>query len=133
MGGFLIDTMIWGYWYNPAKYLQQHANIIKRLNDLPSSVRLSISVITWGEIAVGLPKTLPTQHLQFVKTKKPSIIEIDTHIAEEYGKLRNLLAEKGLINKRKKGLSPEELVDRFAWLGLNLAVWKMTSGLPPRP
>ena len=116
MGGFLIDTNIWAYWFAPDIYPAQYANIIKHMDALPPSARLSISVITWGEISVGLPKPLQTQHLQFVRTIKPSIIGIDTHISEEYGKLRGLLAERNPNNNRKKSLPLKEMVDRFTWL-----------------
>lgn len=118
MGGFLIDTMIWLYLFYPKKYHVQHANIIKRLDALPLSARISTSVITWGEISVGLPSDIQARQLKFIKALKPSMIGIDTHIAEEYGKIRGLLREKQLMNNRKKGLPLEKLVDHFTWLEL---------------
>ena len=82
MGGFLIDTMIWLYLICPEKYHLQCANVIKRMDGLPTSARLIISVITWGEISVGLPSDNQARQLKFIKALKPSIIGIDTHIAE---------------------------------------------------
>jgi len=114
MRAFLLDTMIWAYWFDQEKYPEEHSNIQKRLKNLPSFARLSISVISWGEIAVGFPGSIQTRHLEFIRSEKPSIITLDHHIAEEYGKLRGDIFKKAL--KRKKGLNPEDSVDRFTWL-----------------
>lgn len=114
MRAFLLDTNIWQYWFDPENYPDQHANIQKRLKDLPSQAILSISIISWGEIAVGFPGSIQIKHLDFVKSEKPSTIYLDEHVAKEYGTLRGNLSKKVL--KRKKGLKPEELVDRFTWL-----------------
>ena len=113
-GGFLIDTNIWAYLFDPEKYPEEHANIQERLKSLPSFARLSISVISWGEIAVGFPGSIQTRHLEFIRSEKPSTITLDHHIAEEYGKLRGHVSTKAL--KRKKGLNPKHSVDRFTWL-----------------
>ena len=113
-GGFLIDTNIWAYLFDPETYPEQHANIQERLKSLPSFARLSISVISWGEIAVGFPGSIQTRQLEFIRSAKPSIITLDHHIAEEYGKLRGYISENAL--KRKKGLDPRISVDRFTWL-----------------
>ena len=114
MRAFLLDTNIWAYLFDPNKYPEQHANIQERLKSLPSFARLSISVISWGEIAVGFPGSIQTRHLEFIRSAKPSIITLDHHIAEEYGKLRGDIYTKAL--KRKKGLNPKDSVDRFTWL-----------------
>ncbi len=111
MRDFLLDTNIWAYWFDPKKYSEQHANIQERLKNLPSYARLSISVISWGEIAVGLPDSIQTRHLEFIRSEKPSTITLDHHIAEEYGKLRG-----NISIKRKKGLNRKDSVDRFTWL-----------------
>lgn len=122
MRNFLFDTNIWEYLFDPKRFSQQHAHIKSRLEGLPDSVHWGISVITWGEIAVGLPEngkigaSVQREHLKFISAMKPWIIGIDTHTAEEYGKLRGRLRANAL--KRKKGLSEEELIDRFTWLEL---------------
>ena len=114
MRDYLLDTMIWGYWFDSERFPEEHANIRKRLNDLTSENKLNISIITWGEISVGLPGDIQGNHLKFVTALNPSRIGLDTHVAEKYGELRGLLADK--MPKRKKRLNPEELVDRFTWL-----------------
>lgn len=114
MRAFLLDTNIWAYLFDPKKYSAEHANIQAHLKSLPPLVRLSISVISWGEIAVGLPDSVQTRHLEFIRSEKPSTITLDHHIAEEYGKLRGNVSKKEL--QRKKGLNPKGSVDRFTWL-----------------
>jgi predicted nucleic acid-binding protein len=119
---FLFDTNIWGYWFDADRYPDEHRNIQKHLNELPANARIGISVITWGEIAVGLNGSSPEEssvqvrHLQFLTGQKPLIEDISTHTAEEYGRLRGRLRDNVL--KRKKSLRAEELVDRFTWLEL---------------
>ncbi len=114
MRDLLLDTNIWAYWFDREKYPNEYSSIQRRLESLPSFARLSISVISWGEIAVGLPGSIQTRQLEFIGSAGPSIIDIDHHIAEEYGKLRGNMSKKAL--KRKKGLNPKDSVDRFTWL-----------------
>jgi len=119
---FLIDTNMWAYWFAPRKYPKQHAKIKKRLEQLPPEAKIGISVITWGEISVGLSEnfkqktSIQAKHLEFIKAIKPWVVDISTYTAEEYGKLRGRLRTNAL--KRKKGLSADGLVDRFTWLEL---------------
>jgi len=114
MRDFLVDTNIWEYWFNSQDYPSEHANVEKQVQGLTGSPRLGISVITWGEIAVGLQAvcsgkgSVQTQHLQFIKAKSPWIIEISKHVAEKYGELR------GMLGKRKK--KQRKAVDRRIWL-----------------
>jgi predicted nucleic acid-binding protein len=113
---------MWAYWFDPQKYPKQHAKIKRRLEEVAAAAKIGISVITWGESAVELQgnnkqeTSDQAEHLHFIKTKKPWIVDIRTYTAEEYGKLRGLLCTNVL--KRKKGLRTEELVDRFTWLEL---------------
>ena len=122
MRDFLIDTNMWAYWFDPQKYPQQHAKIKKRLEELPPEAKIGISVITWGEISVGLSEnikqksSIQAEHLEFIKANKPWVVDISTYTAEEYGKLRGRLPPNAL--KRKQKLVSEELVDRFTWLEL---------------
>ena len=122
MRDFLIDTNIWIYWFAPRKYPKQHVKIKKRLEELPPEAKIGISVITWGEISVGTSEnikqkpSIQAKQLEFIKAIKPLVVYISTYTAEEYGKLRGRLRTNAL--KRKKGLSTEELVDRFTWLEL---------------
>lgn len=122
MPSFLVDTNIWAYWFDPQKYPEQHRNIEKHLKDLPPETKLAISVITWGEICVGLNESMEDEssvhvrHLQFITAKKPLIEYISTHTAQEYGKLRGRLGP--ITPERKKRPSLERLVDRGTWLEL---------------
>ncbi len=116
MRDYLLDTNIWAYLCFADKYPKQATNVLKRLTKLTSDNKLSISIITWGEIAVGLPGNIQREHLKFITAVNPSRIGLDKYVAEKYGELRGLLADK--LPKRKKGLNPEQLVDRFTWLEL---------------
>ncbi|MBW8014621.1 MAG: type II toxin-antitoxin system VapC family toxin [Planctomycetes bacterium] len=116
MRDYLLDTNIWGYLFNSKKYPQEHATILKRLNNLTSDNKLSISIISWGEISVGLPRDIPRNHLKFITAVNPLRIGLDTHVAEKYGELRGLLVKANKFPKRIKGLNHEQLVDRFTWL-----------------
>ena len=112
----------WTYWFAPKEYPEQYARIKKHLEELPQEAKIGISVITWGEISVGLSEnikqkaSIQAEHLEFIKAKKPWVIDISTYTAEEYGKLRGRLRTNAL--KRKKGLSEDKLVDRLTWLEL---------------
>ena len=113
MRPFLVDTNIWAYLYYPKRYPQEHPNVFKHMDKIEQSEHLGISVITWGEIAVGLPEngegSLQKEHLKFIRSKKPWIVGIDTHTAEQYGKLRGLFSLK---ERNKK----QTLVDMHTWL-----------------
>jgi predicted nucleic acid-binding protein len=54
MRALLIDTNIWSYLFHPETYPKQYANIKNHLRNVSKSARLGVSVITLGEIAVGL-------------------------------------------------------------------------------
>ena len=116
MRDYLLDTNIWGYLFSNEKFPKLAANVLKRLNNLSSDNKLSISIITWGEISVGLPGNIQREHLKFITAINPSRIGLDMYVAEKYGELRGHLSDK--LPKRKKGLNPEQLVDRFTWLEL---------------
>jgi len=113
MRPFLVDTNIWAYLYYPEKYPQEHTNVVKHLDIIEQSEHLGISIITWGEIAVGLPEngesSLQEEHLKFIRSIKPWIVGIDTHVAEQYGKLRGRLS----LKERGKKRHP---VDMHTWL-----------------
>ena len=100
MRPFLLDTNIWAYLYHKEKYPEEYSNVVNRMSRIGESVPLGISVITWGEIAVGLSEndqkkySVQKQHLKFIRSVKPWIVGIDTHTAEQYGKLRGRLSSK---------------------------------------
>ena len=117
MRTFLLDTCIWGYWFDSEKYPKEHANIEKRvqslLTDQTPQQRLGISLITWGEIAVGIKRnvsetsSIQIAHLHFVKGKDPWFVPLDMHTAEKYGELRGFLDREPRSN---------EMVDFYTWL-----------------
>jgi predicted nucleic acid-binding protein len=115
MRSLLIDTNIWAYLFEPKKYPQQYANVEKNLRNVSKSARLGVSVITLGEIAVGLQDeqmdSVQKKHLAFVKSHNPWIADIGLHTAEQYGRLRGRLKDKGRGNR-----GADELVDRLTWL-----------------
>ncbi len=117
MRSLFIDTNICSYLFHPETYPQQYANIKNHLRNVSKSVRLGVSVITLGEIAVGLQDeqmdSVPKKHLAFVKSLNPWIVDIGPHTAEQYGILRGRLKEKGGGNR-----SADSLVDRLTWLEL---------------
>lgn len=105
----------------------QHLNVKNRVQKLPSDSILSISIISWGEVAYGhkveSPVETPIQveFNQFIKSKRPKTFEIDIHTANKYGELRALLFEKFVSKgKKKKNLRPEQLVDPVTSLELGL-------------
>jgi predicted nucleic acid-binding protein len=115
MRSLLIDTNIWSYLFHPKKYPQQYANIKDHLRNVSKSARLGVSVVTLGEIAVGLHNeqkdSVQKKHLVFVKSLNPWILDIGLHTAERYGTLRGRLKEKDSGNR-----SADALVDRLTWL-----------------
>lgn len=122
---FLLDTCIWSYWFDVKN--KQHLNVTNRVQKLPSDSILSISIISWGEVAYGhkveSPVETPIQveFNQFIKSKRPKTFEIDIHTASKYGELRALLFEKyAPKGKRKKNLRPEQLVDPVTSLELGI-------------
>jgi len=117
MQSLLIDTNIWAYLFEPEKYPQQYANVENHLRNVSKSARLGVSVITLGEIAVGLHDeqmdSVQKRHLAFVKSSNPWIVDISPHTAEQYGRLRGRLKERGRGNR-----GADALVDRLTWLEL---------------
>lgn len=122
MRDYLLDTNIWSDWYNPRK----NNYILRRLENEPN-MRLCISVITWGELQYGydaLTKGEKSQLgnvLDFVSRQAPNTVEIDKHVARDYGRIRARLFETfGPKDKKKRGLRPEQLVDPVTSLQLKI-------------
>lgn len=124
MRDFLLDTNILTYWFDTENDSEQHANLQRKLKSLSSFARLSISVISWGEIDYGYSlnhKSHETEFRKFIKGVTPWSIEIDRHTAKEYGELRARLFEKyAPKHKRTKGLRPEQLIDPATSLELGI-------------
>jgi len=133
MRDFLIDTNIWGYWFNPKKE-PQHSNVLKRVAELKQQFengkepfRVWISSMTWGEIEFGYrvqtkkDVSLETQFRQFINDVAPKEFLIDKHVTLEYGRIRAMLFEKfGPKDKRINGRRPEQLIDPVTSLQLKI-------------
>ena len=126
-GDFLIDTNIWSYWFDQEKYPEEHSNIQKRLANLPSFVRLGISVISWGEIDYGYNvnhKKEPSREAEFrkfISGATPWLVPINRHTAKTYGELRARLFDKySEKNKRTTKRRPEQLIDPVTSLELGI-------------
>ncbi len=117
MRSFLLDTNILAYLYYQEKYTQEYSNVIKHMSQIDKTVPLGISIISLGEIAVGLPEndsgknSMQRKHIEFVRSLTPWLVGIDEHTAEQYGKLRGSLSSKKRCKKR-------DLVDIYTWLEL---------------
>jgi len=126
MRDYLLDTNIWSYWFDPENHSEQHANIQAQLKRLPSSSRLSISVISWGEINYGYnvnhkkEKSRETEFRKFINDVAPWLVSINIHTAEIYGELRAQLFEKYPPRNKKKRLRPEQLIDPVTSLELGI-------------
>jgi tRNA(fMet)-specific endonuclease VapC len=127
MRAFLLDTNIWSYWFDPNSYSEQHANIQERLKRLPSDARLSISVISWGEIDYGSnvnhkkEQSREAEFHKFISGEAPWLVLIDRQTATTYGELRARLFDKyAEKNKRTTKRRPEQLIDPVTSLELGI-------------
>lgn len=116
MDGYLLDTNIVAFWYDPKR--PQHQRVDQRIEDLPQEAPLMISVITLGEIEYGL-QSVPEGSAssrnplrEFVEHRLPMVLDISQTTCTHYGMLRARLFEKyAPRDKRRKGLRPEQLID----------------------
>jgi predicted nucleic acid-binding protein len=127
MRAFLLDTNIWTYWFDPKTDSKLHANIQERLKSLPSFARLSISVISWGEIDYGYnvnrkkEQSREVEFRKFISGVAPWLVPINRHTAKTYGELRARLFDKyAEKNKRTKKRRPEQLIDPVTSLELKI-------------
>ena len=116
MHGYLLDTNIVAYWFDPRRL--QHERVIQRIQDLPPEAPLVISVITLGEIEYGLwlaPEDSGSSQealREFVEHHLPMVLAINQTTCTHYGMLRARLFEKyAPREKRRRGLRPEQLID----------------------
>ena len=116
MDGYLLDTNIVSYWYNPQQ--RQHERVAQRIAERPQESPLAISAITLGEIEYGLAvapeqyATLSGELHAFVDDRFPMVLNISKTTRTYYGTLRARLFERyAPRGKRRLGLRPEQLVD----------------------
>jgi predicted nucleic acid-binding protein len=133
MRDFLIDTNIWGYWFNEAGE-PEHSNVLKRVSELKKlcekekvTFRVWISSVTWGELEYGYrvqankERSLERPFREFVHGIAPKEFVIDRHVTRDYGRIRAKLFEKyGPKDKKKKSVRPEQLIDPVTSLQLKI-------------
>lgn len=127
MRDFLVDTNIWGYWFNP-RYEPQHSHVLSHVSDLKkhSYLRVHMSSVTWGEIEYGYQalkdkdRSLEIPFRQFLREIGPHEYRIDRSVTEIYGRIRARLFEKCSSERTKKGLRPEQLIDPVTSLQLRI-------------
>lgn len=125
MRDYLLDTNIWGYLFDSKS--EQHTSLQNRLKKLPSFARLSISVISCGEIDYGhsvnqnKEQSREAEFRKFIDGAAPWLISIDRHTAKTYGELRARLFDKyAPKKKRTKAFRPEQLIDPVTSLELGI-------------
>jgi len=119
---YLLDTNIWSDWYNPKK----NDYILRYLENAPD-IKFHISAVTWGELRYGYDVLTQRGKRQlgniweFVRGLAPKTIQIDKHVARDYGRIRARLFEKyAPKERRRRGLRPEQLIDPVTSLQLGI-------------
>lgn len=117
MDGYLLDTNIVSYWFDPTK--KQHRSVKDKIESVAEATPLHVSAVTLGEVEYGLrvdgmrwiPKEME-RFRSFLTESFPRPLPVDHHTRTQYGELRARLFERfaprGL---RTKGLRPEQMVD----------------------
>lgn len=122
MRDILLDTCVWSDWYDAAK----NTYIIKKL-EREQDIRIYLSAVTLGELQYGFDVLSQREKqelgdvIEFVHGQGPTIVEINRHVAREYGRIRAKLFERFAPNeKKRKGLRPEQLCDPVTSLELGI-------------
>jgi len=104
------------YWFNANR--PEHSNVINRITDLPPRAPLFVSPVTIGEMEYGYRSQLPQapdrefEFRAFIRAKVPSVLPIDKHTAEAFGRLRAAIFDRFAPNDlRKKKKRPCQLTD----------------------
>lgn len=113
MRDYLLDTCIWSDWYDPKK----NKYVLQKLAKYPN-VRVHVSAVTLGELQYGYDVLTQRERRElgnvckFVSAQGPAIVEVNKHVATEYGRVRALLFERfAPREKKRRGLRPEQLRD----------------------
>jgi predicted nucleic acid-binding protein len=125
--GYLLDTNIIEYWYDES-HGEKHRTVLSRIQLLPETSPLAVSVITLGEIEYGCRVVSPAgdtpvqESLKaFVRDKLPRVLAVTKSTTLYYGALRARLFDKfALKEKRTKGMRPEQLRDPVTSLELGV-------------
>ena len=126
MPGYLLDTNVVRYWFDPARQ-EQHQAVTRRIGGLPEHVLMTISAITLGEIEYGhralgekIDREKEDAFLQFIGHRLPMTLDVGKHTRIAYGALRARLFDRYVPSPRKKGLRPEQLVHPVTALELGI-------------
>jgi tRNA(fMet)-specific endonuclease VapC len=125
MTGYLLDTNVVSYWFDPASR-EQHQAVARRIDGLPEDALMTISAITLGEIEYGhralgeeIDREKEDAFLQFIEHRLPMTLDVGKHTRLAYGSLRARLFDQYAPSPRK-GLRPEQLVDPVTARGLGI-------------
>lgn len=115
MRGYLLDTNIISYWFQPET--SENRNVVTHIGGLDEGTPLRVSAITLGEIEFG-HRVAPTagspiqaQFNQFVQTQLPDVLDVRRTTRTYYGQIRARLFKKYAPQHGRKALRPEQLVD----------------------
>lgn len=126
MPGYLLDTNVVSYWFDPARK-EQHQAVTRRIGGLPGDALMTISAITRGEIEYGhralgekIDREKEDSFLQFIEHRFPVTLDVGKHTRIAYGSLRARLFGQYVSPARKRGLRPEQLVNPVTALELGV-------------
>jgi len=113
--GYLLDTNIIAFWFNPTH--QKHAAVCNWIADLPAEAPLMTSAIVIGEIECGCALARGHKRFdlaglaEFIRHQLPRVIKVGRSTAEPYGNLKAKLFDKYAPKRRRQGLRLEEIFD----------------------
>ncbi len=115
MRGYLLDTNIISYWFQPGT--PENRNVVTHIGGLDAGAPLRVSAVTLGEIEYGhrvvstTGRPIQVQFNRFVQTQLPDVLDVRRTTRTYYGQIRARLFEKYSPQHGRKALRPEQLVD----------------------
>lgn len=115
MRGYLLDTNIISYWFQPRT--PENRNVVTHIGGLDAGTPLRVSAVTLGEIEYGhrvvstTDRPIQVQFNRFVQTQLPDVLDVRKTTRIYYGQIRARLFEKYSPQRGRKALRPEQLVD----------------------
>jgi len=113
--GYLLDTNIISYWFNPGA--PENRKVVAHIGGLDAGTPLRMSAVTLGEIEYGhrvvsmTDSSKQAQFNRFVQTQLPDVLDVRRTTRIYYGQIRARLFEKFSPQHGRKALRPEQLVD----------------------
>ncbi len=122
MQGYLLDTNIIRYWFDPQ--CQEHEPVDSRIRQLPVGTPLAISAITLGEIEYGLKVCDEASYEDrlnaFIEDQLPLRIDVTSTTRNSYGLIRARLFRKYAPSHLRRKRHPEQLIDSVTGLALGI-------------